>query len=143
MTKQDLRDEIARRGGNTRNTGWSEQQLKDHLKTLPPEPAPQPRGRRAAAEDADKKRNGEQPQEQPPAKKQKNGDSFFPTIGAIEYAGRTVALLEPRASPHAVRRVRFAACCAHRVRSPRAALTACAHRVLRSPRAVRSRVSSG
>ena len=56
MTKDDLRREIERRGGNTQNTGWSLKELEDHLKTLPPEPAPEPRGRRKAADDGEKKR---------------------------------------------------------------------------------------
>ena len=57
MTKaEDLRAAIERRGGDTQNTNWSKQELEDHLKTLPPEPAPEPRGRRKAADDGEKKR---------------------------------------------------------------------------------------
>ncbi len=56
MTKADLRAAIERRGGNTRNSKWSERELKDHLDSLPPEPAPEPRGRRKAADDGEKKR---------------------------------------------------------------------------------------
>ena len=60
MTKaEDLRAAIERRGGDTQNTNWSKQELEDHLKTLPPEPAPEPRGRRKAADDGEKKRKGE------------------------------------------------------------------------------------
>ena len=58
MTQDDLRAEIARRGGNTENVNWTTKQLKEHLKTLP-DVACEPAGRgvrRGAATDATNKR---------------------------------------------------------------------------------------
>ena len=67
--RDDLRAEIERRRG-TWKSKWTEKRLQEEIAKLP-EPEEKPRGRRAAAEDADKRRRSEQPLEQPSPKKLK------------------------------------------------------------------------
>ena len=73
MTKlDDIKAAIERRGGSMYGkTLWRTAELQGYLDTLPPEPAPQPRGRRAAAVKADVKLREKPPLEQPPPKKPK------------------------------------------------------------------------
>ena len=57
MTKDDLREEIKRRGGNTKNSRWTEEQLEEELASLPDVPREATgRGVRRGSADADKKR---------------------------------------------------------------------------------------
>ena len=69
---EDLREEIRRRGGNTKNSRWTEAQLREHLATLPDVPRePEGRGVRRGAADKKRKSGDVDPALQAPSNEKK------------------------------------------------------------------------